>query len=178
MKIKSILAVVLISANALMVAGCSSTEQYYAQAKANQSLAGGAIRVSTRKFDASVASVNPSNRTIALRTESGTHEYRVSNGVMNLSQVIPGAEVKVRVVDEDALFFGNTSLPAAGTGVSDFKTRIHGVDRSYRLLALDYPDNETRDFKVPLGTHLENVNPGDEAVVRSTVPLVVELEGK
>ena len=168
----------LISVAMMLLAGCSSTKQYFEQAKANPSLAGGAIRVTTRKFDATVASVNADHRTIALTTKAGTHEYRVSTVVKNLSQVIPGTEVKVKVVDEDALFLSNTPLPAAGPGVSDFKTTIHELDRSYRLITLNYPNDERRDFKVPLGTQLEHVNPGDEAVVRSTVPIVVELEGK
>ena len=171
--------IALITAGAMMLlAGCSSTKQYFEQAKANPSLAGGAIRVTTRKFDATVASVNADHRAIALRTKAGTHEYRVSNVVKNFSQVIPGTEVKAKVVDEDALFFGNTPLPAAGPVVSDFKTTIHELDRSYRLITLNYPNGERRDFKVPLGTQLEHVNPGDAAVVRSTVPIVVELKGK
>ena len=167
----------LLSANALLLAGCSSTEPYFNQAKMNPSLAGGAIRVQARKLEASVQSVDVAKRTIVLKTyENGANEFRVSNGVMNLDQVVPGNEVKVKIVDEDALFLSGTPLPATGPGVSDFKTKIWNLDRSYRLITLVYPNNETRDFKVPLGTPLENVNPGDEVVVRSTVPMVVQIK--
>ena len=177
MKTKKRILFEMLSLNALLLAGCSSTEQYYNQAKMNPSLAGGAIRVDERKIEGSVQSVDASQRTIVLKAyESGTNQYRVSNGVMNLDQVTPGEEVKAKVVDEDALYLGGNPVPAAGPGVSDFKTKIHNLDRSYRLITLDYPNNETRDFKVPLGTPLENVNPGDEAVVRSTVPIVVQLK--
>jgi hypothetical protein len=167
----------LLSANAVLLAGCSSTEQYYNQAKMNPSLAGGALRVDTRKVEATVEAIDPSQRTIVLKAyETGASQYRVSNGVMNLDQVPTGAEVKAKLVDEDALFLGGTPVPPAGPGVCDFKTKIWNLDRSYRLITLVYPNNETRDFKVPLGTPLENVNPGDEAVVRSTVPMVVQLK--
>ncbi len=162
---------------ALLLAGCSSTEPYFNQAKLNPSLTGGAIRVGVRTIEATVQSVDASKRTIVLKTyEAGANEFRVSSAVMSLDQVIPGNEVKAKIVDEDALFLGGTALPPAGPGISDFKTKIWNLDRSYRLITLEYPNNETRDFKVPLGTPLENVNPGDDAVVRSTVPIVVELK--
>jgi hypothetical protein len=177
MKTKRIVGLALISANALLLAGCSSMEQYYNQAQMNPSLAGGAIRVDSRKFVGTVQSVDAAKRTIVLKAyETGNSEFRVSNDVMNLDQIPPGSEVKAKVVDEDALFLSGTPLPPAGPGISDFKTKIWNLDRSYRLLTLEYPGNETRDFKVPLGTPLENVNPGDEVVVRSTVPMVVKLK--
>jgi hypothetical protein len=84
--------------------------------------------------------------------------------------------VKARVVDEQALFLSGAAIPAAGPGDSDFKTKIWNLDKSYRLITLEYPNNETKDFKVPLGTDLTNVNPGDEAVVRSTPPMLVALK--
>jgi len=163
----------------LILAGCSSTATYRQQAENNPSLQGGAIRVECEKVKGAVESLDANQRTAVLKLGDGSsHQYRISTGVMNLAQMAPGTEVKGKAMEEEALFLNNAPLPAAGPGVSDFKTKIYNVDKSYRLIALDYPNDKRRDFKVPLGTHLETVNPGDEAVVRSTTPLLVELEAR
>jgi hypothetical protein len=171
-----LLALAVLPAGALLLTACHSTENYRKQAALNPSLAGGAIRVESEKLEGTVQSLDEAQRTAVLALEGdGTNTYRISQGVMNLATITPGTEVKARAVDEQALFLNNAPIPAASPGVSDFKTKIWNLDRSYRLIELQYPNAETRQFKVPLGTDLSNVNPGDEVVVRSTEPLLVEL---
>ena len=163
----------------LILAGCSSTAPYIKQAENNPSLAGGAIRVECEKVEGLVESLDANQRTAVLKLEDGaSHQYRIGISVMNLAQMPAGTEVKGKAMEEEALFLGGVTPPAAGPGVSDFKTKIHELDKSYLLITLDYPNDKRRDFKVPIGTDLKNVNPGDEVVVRSTTPLLVELRVK
>jgi hypothetical protein len=174
---KKLFALAVLPAGGLLLVACHSTENYAKQAALNPSLAGGAIRVQSEKVEGAVQSIDPAQRTTVLALEDGaTNQYRISQGVMNLDTITPGTEVKARVVDEQALFLSGAAIPAAGPGDSDFKTKIWNLDKSYRLITLEYPNNETKDFKVPLGTDLTNVNPGDEAVVRSTPPMLVALK--
>ena len=90
----------------------------------------------------------------------------------------------------------NGPLPAAGAGVvvtgaakgdvpagmllatRDFSARVIGVDRSYRMLTLEYVDGKTKTFKVPLPFTLANVQKGDDVVVRTTVDVALRLKNR
>lgn len=159
-----------------ILAGCHSTANYQKQAQNNPALAGGAIRVESEKVEGVIESIDAAQRTAAIKLEGGaSQQYRLSTGIMNLAQLAAGTQVKGRAVEEQALFLNNAPLPSPGPGVSDFKTTIHELDKSYLLITLNYPNDQRRDFKVPIGTDLKNVNAGDQAVVRSTTPILVEL---
>jgi len=115
--------------------------------------------------------------------------------VANFSQLQPGDKVKATITEAATIFLvKNGPPPSAGPGVAvsglagggqlasvvldtmDAQAKVNKVDPSYRLLTVEYANGSTKDFKVPLPANLENVRPGDEAVVRTTEPLVIRIE--
>ena len=67
-------------------------------------------------------------------------------------------------------------LPGA-EGTVAAHARVLAVDRSYRLLKLQYPDGENETIKVPLGTRLEQMEAGDSVVIRPAEVLVLRRKG-
>ena len=64
--------------------------------------------------------------------------------------------------------------------INDLDRRLEWNDkaRSYRLLKLEYEDGRTKEYKFPLPDTLENIQKGDEALVRTTEPLAICLKAK
>ncbi len=66
-------------------------------------------------------------------------------------------------------------------GMLPESTDLHGkvltVDRSYRLLQVEYSDGNVQTFKVPLPDTLDNVNQGDKVVVRVSGDPTVRVKG-
>jgi len=60
----------------------------------------------------------------------------------------------------------------------DVRAKVLSVDHSYRLLRLEYADGSRKEYKVALPDTLENVEKGDEVVVRTTEPLAICLQTK
>jgi hypothetical protein len=61
---------------------------------------------------------------------------------------------------------------------TDSQAKVVNVDRSYRLLKLEYADGSRKEYKVALPDTLLGVQKGDEAVVRATGPLAICLQTK
>ena len=59
---------------------------------------------------------------------------------------------------------------------TDSRARVFQVDRSYRMLKLDYGNGYKKEFKIPMRYKLKDVRPGDEVVVRATEPLALRVE--
>ena len=187
---------ILILTAALSLTGCWTSPEVLAPPSGNPSLVGSMVVVETTKMTATVKSVDAARREIQLqRADHAITTLEVGSNVPNFDQIKVGDEVKAKATGEYAIFLvRNGPVPSAGGGVvlsgaakggppagtmlatEDFNARVIGVDRSYRLLKLEYADGRTKQFKVPLPFTLENVQKGDDVVVRATVEVALRLK--
>jgi hypothetical protein len=186
----------LLSTLTLAVTGCWTSPKELAAPTGNPSLVGSMVVVETTKLTATVESVDPATRQVVLKREDGvTTTIKAGANVVNFDQIKAGDQVKAVATGEYAIFLvANGPPPSAGEGVvvtgaakgkvpagtllatQDFTARVIKVDRSYRLLTLEYADGKTRTFKVPMPFTLEHVTEGDSVIVRTTVQVALRLK--
>jgi hypothetical protein len=191
-------ATLLIPAAWLGLAGCKTPPTNPLATQDSPSLAGGRLVIQTSHEKAEVTDVAASKSELALRSSAGaTTRCKVAPQVENLSQIQVGAKVEATLSDAVAIFLvKNGPPPDAGAGVTvagsaeasrpgsvvlmtkDSRAKVINVDRSYRLLKLEYTDGSRKEYKVAFPDTLENVEKGDEAVVRTIEPLAICLKGK
>jgi len=184
-------ATILIPAMVLGLAGCGTAPVNPLATEQSPTLAGGMMVMKTFDEKAEVTSLVAGQRTLSLRSEAGhTITAKAAPQVTNLDQFQVGDRVKATLTDSATLFFAkNGPPPSAGAGVevpsqtaavvlqtTDARGKVTQLDRSYRLVRVEYANGSTREYKVPLPDTLENVQKGEEVVVRSTEPLVIGLE--
>lgn len=186
-------ATVIIPTALLALAGCKSAPANPLATQSSPTLAGGFPVVHTFKQKAEVSSIVPGDRTLALRSDEGNMiTCKAAPQVSNFGQLQMGDKVKATVTDAVAIYPAKSGPPpSAGTGVevtgsaeavqpakvvlqtTDSHGKVTKVDPSYRLMTVEYADGSTKEFKVPLPNTLENVQKGDEVVVRATEPLAI-----
>ncbi|MCX6929185.1 MAG: hypothetical protein NT154_39100 [Verrucomicrobia bacterium] len=182
----------------LGLVGCKTPPANPLATQDSPSLAGGRVVVQTSHEKAEVMEVLPAKSELALRSSAGTTtRCKVAPQVENLSQIQAGQKLKATLSDAVAIFLvKNGPPPNAGAGVtvsgsaeagrpesvvlltSDSRAKVINVDRSYRLLKLEYTDGNRKEYKIPMPDTLENIEKGDEAVVRTLEPLAICLETK
>jgi hypothetical protein len=149
------------------------------QPKREPRLIQGAIAVKSVKDAAVVSSVDRSAGTIVLRARGRgeTSTYKVGPKVSSLNDIRAGDVVRATVTEDLTVYvLRDGQLPGvAGTVAVD--ARVLAVDRSYRLLTLQYPDGQSERFKVPVGTKLEQMEAGDSVVIRPVAVLALRREG-
>ena len=197
-KTSKLAATLIISTVLLGLAGCKAPPPNPLATQSSPSLAGGRVVIQTSKEKAQVTELMANKNALALRSLAGaTTRCKVAPQVENFSQIQVGENVKATVSDAVAIFLvKNGPPPAAAAGVTvsgpaegggaasvvlhttDARAKVINVDRSYRLLKLEYADGSRKEYKVPLPDTLENVAKGDEAVVRTTEPLAICLQAR
>jgi hypothetical protein len=191
-------ATTLIPAALLALSGCGTPPVNPLATQQSPSLAGGRVVIQTSHEKAEVTDLVPAKSDLALRSSAGTTtRCKVAPQVVNIDQVQVGEKVKATLSEAVAIFLvKNGPPPNAGTGVAvtgpaeavpqrsvvlmttDSRAKVYSVDRSYRLLRLEYPDGSRKEYKVALPDTLLDVQKGDDAVVRSTEPLAISIEPK
>jgi hypothetical protein len=191
-------ATVIIPAALLVLSGCGTPPANPLATQSSPSLAGSRVVVQTSDQKAEVTEIVPGRSNLALRSSAGTTtQCKVAPQVENLSQIQVGSRVKATLTDAVAIFLvKNGPPPSAGAGVTvtgpaeagqpgsvlltttDSRAKVINVDRSYRLLKLEYADGSRQEYKVALPDTLLDVQKGDEAVVRTTEPLAICLKTK
>ena len=186
-------ATALITSAWLALTGCGTAPVNPLATQSSPALAGGLPVVETFDQKAQVTSLVPEQRTLALRTEEGnTITCKAAPQVANFSQLWVGDKVKVTITDAVAIYLvKNGPPPSAGAGVevtgqpatvvlqtTDSPGRVFQVDRSYRMLRVDYGNGSMKEFKIPLHHPLKHVQKGDEVVVRATEPLALRVESR
>ena len=188
----------IIPATLLALTGCGTPPANPLATETSPAFAGGRVVVQTSCEKAEVTELVPARSAVALRSSGGaTTQCKVAPQVANLSQIQVGEKVHATLSKAVAIFLvKNGPPPAAGAGVTvsgpaeagqpgnvvllttDVQAKVYSVDRSYRLLRLQYPDGNKIEYKIPLPDTLLGVEKGDEAVVRSTEPLAICLKPK
>ena len=188
----------LVPAAWLGLAGCKTPPANPLATQDCPSLAGGRMVIQTSREKAVVTSLAANKSELALRCSVGTTtRCKVAPQVENLTQLQVGEKVEATLSDAVAIFLvKNGPPPDAGAGVTvtgsaeagrpgsvvllttDSRAKVINVDRSYRLLKLEYADGSRKEYKVKMPDTLENVAKGDEAVVRTLEPLAICLKTK
>ena len=191
-------ATTLIPAALLAFSGCGTPPVNPLATQSSPSLAGGRTVINTYHEKAVVTDMVPARNSVALRSSAGTTTTcKVAPEVANVTQIQVGEKVKATITDAVAIFLAkNGPPPNAGAGVTvsssteagqpasvvlqttDARAKVINVDRSYRLLKLEYTDGSRKEYKVALPDTLLGVEKGDEAVVRTTEPLAICLKSK
>jgi hypothetical protein len=162
----------------LMLAGCWTAPVATVQPQGEPRLIQGEVAVESVKTLAVVSSVDVSGGTLTLRTESSAQiaTYKVGPKVAGLNDLKPGDVVQATLAQAlDVYLLRDGRLAGAGAVAAD--ARVLTVDPSYRLLTLQYPDGRKDTFKVPLGTRLEQMAPGNSVVIRPVAVLAVRRKG-
>jgi hypothetical protein len=180
----------------LALTGCGTPPVNPLATQSSPALAGGRVVIQTSQEKAVVTQLMPAQSAMDLRSPAGTTTTcKVAPQITDASQIQVGARVKATLTDAVAIFLAkNGPPPSAGAGVTvsgppeagqtasvvlqttDSRAKVYSVDRSYRLLRLEYPDGSRKEYKVALPDTLEDVEKGDEAVVRTTEPLAICLK--
>ena len=191
-------ATTFIPAALVALTGCKTPPINPLATQSSPSLAGARVVVQTSHEKAEVTELVAGKSDLALWSSAGTTtRCKVAPEVANLGQIQVGSQVKVTLTDAVAIFLvKNGPPPSAGTGVTvtgtpeagqpasvvlqttDARAKVLNVDRSYRLIKLEYADGSRKEYKVALPDTLLDVQKGDEAIVRSTEPLVICLKTK
>jgi hypothetical protein len=191
-------ATTLIPAALLALSGCGTPPVNPLATQNSPSFAGGRTVIQTYSAKGVVTDVVPAKRGLGIRASSGTTtSCKVAPEVADFSQVQTGSRVKACLTDEVAIFLvKNGPPPSAGAGVAvtgaaeagqpasvvllttDSHAKVINVDRSYRLLKLQFDDGSRKEYKVALPDTLLDVQKGDEAIVRITEPLAICLKSK
>jgi hypothetical protein len=194
-KLLKFTATLIIPAVLLGLVGCKAPPANPLATQSSPSLAGGKTVVNTSREKAVVTDLVPAKSTLTLRSSAGTTtRCKVAPEVANLAQIQVGEKVRATVTDATAIFLvKNGPPPGPGASVTvpgsaeagqpasvvlettDSRAKVINVDRSYRLLKLQYADGSRKEYKVALPDTLLGVQNGDEAVVRTTEPLAICL---
>ena len=175
-------ALALASVGALALAGCWTPPNASVQPKGKPGLIQDGIAVESVKYPATVLAIDryASPRTTVLKFSDGTtNTYNVQRQVKNLDQVRVGDTVKATVMEDVAVYvLDNGKLPDGTTAETlGVNARVLLVDPSYRLLTLQTSDGQSETLKPDLGTKLEQMEPGDSAVVRPVEVTAIKVEG-
>jgi hypothetical protein len=130
------------------------------------------VSVESVKYPVTVQSLDPSARTIVMRTPGAadSSRYRLAPGVSNFQHIKAGDVIEATVVEELTVYVpGDGQLPHTGSVPEAIAVdaRVLSVDPSYRLLTLQYPNGANETFKVPLRTKLGQMESGDSVVIRT-----------
>ena len=164
---------------ALALIGCWTAPLATVQPDGEPRLIQGAISVKSVKDAAVVSAVDRSAGSIVLRTagRAETSTYRVGPETSNLDDIKAGDLVKATVTEDLAVYVLRDGHAPGIEGTVSAEARVLTVDKSYRLLTLQYPDGQRETFKVPLGTKLEQMQAGDAVVIRPVEVLVLRRKG-
>jgi hypothetical protein len=169
-------------ATALALAGCWTAPVATVQPKGEPRLIESGIAVESVSNLAVVQSVDPSTRTIVVRTSGATKAstYKVGPKIPGLNAIKPGDVIEATLTQEltvyvlpDGRLSGAGGTPEAI--VAD--ARVLSVDPSYRLLTLQYPTGENETFKVPLAVKLKQIEAGDSVVIRPVELVALRRKG-
>jgi hypothetical protein len=166
-------------AAALLLTGCWTAPVATVQPHGEARLIQGAIAVKSVKDTAVVSSLERSAGTIVLRSSARpeTSTYKLAPKVSGLDDIKAGDVVQATVTEDLTIYaLHDGQLPDAGGTVS-VDARVLMVDPGYRLLTLQYPDGQKETFKVPLGTRLEQMEPGDSVVIQPLEVLALRRRG-
>jgi hypothetical protein len=184
---------IIATITALMLAFTGYGQDSDTKAKAG---AQGAIEVGAITATSKVTAVDPSKRTVSLTNEAGaTNTYKLGKAVRNFDQIKVGDEVKATLVESVAVTVRKSSAPpdagegglvavapkGAMPGVVMARTRqitakIVSVDTTLRTVTVEGPMGGTPTIKVGPNVKIDELQKGDDVMLRVTDALAIRVE--
>ena len=160
-----------VSASLALVA-CWTAPVANVQPKGEPRLIQSGISVESPKDSAIVHSVDTAGRKIEVSTPGGGTEvatYTVGPKVKGFDRLKAGDKIKPTLTEElavyslrDGKFPGSNGSPETIAS----SAKVLSVDTSYRLLTVEYPNKERETFKVSRDVKLDQMEAGDDVVIR------------
>ena len=153
----------------LSLTGCWTPPNANVQPKGRPGLIQEGITVESVKAPATVEAIDAGARTMTLKlSDKTTATYKVGDQVKNFDRIQVGNQVEASVTEELAIYIlENGRLPDGTTAESlGVNAKVLIVEPSYRILTLQYPNGQREVFKPGLGIRMEQMDPGDDVVVR------------
>jgi hypothetical protein len=172
-KFRLVTIVTLLPVLALALTGCWTPPNANVQPAGKPGLIQGDIPVEIIQEPVTVTAIDASQRTITLKHANDSMKiFSVGETVKNLDQVKVGDTIKATVKAELFVYIlENGRLPGEnGTTrpkTVNFNAKVLQVDRSYRLLTLQFSNGQKLTIKAALDVMLEKMAPGDDVVMRS-----------
>ncbi len=158
----------------------------------------GGTLVETYKIAVTVADIDPGIRKVTLVAPDGSQNtFTALPSDRTFDQLKVGQQVQTTVTRQLVVFLRKNgvalnSAPIIEAGLapdiaasdvlkSDTVQRVakvSAVDRKHRQATLDFLDGTTQRFKVRRDVNLQQVQPGDQVVIRTTSAVVLTLERK
>jgi hypothetical protein len=153
------------------------------------------IAVEVINWSATVKAVDYAKKTAVLEDEKGMKIEINAKNVRNLDQVLVGYKVKVKYIEELAIFVKKSEAPATAEAVQTvalapkgtmpggviadtvrIQADVEGVNYKKRTITFKGPDGETRTYKVSKEVkRLKDVKKGDQVVLDVTQALALEV---
>lgn len=172
--------VTLLPLLALALAGCWTPPNASVQPAGEARLIQDGIAIRSVKNPATVAAVDAVQGTVSLKLSDGsTITCKAGPKVKSLEQLKPGDQVRATVAEELAVYvLVNGQAPGAGGALETIhpNARVQSVDPSYRLVTLQYPGGGTEQVKVPLGTRVLELAPGNDVVITTGELIAIRVQ--
>jgi Cu/Ag efflux protein CusF len=155
----------------------------------------GAIAVDVITWSATVKGVDYEKKTVVLEDDKGMKIEVNAKNARNLDRVLVGDKVKVRYIEELAVYVRKSGAPATDKVVQtvalapkgsmpggvvaetvQIQADVEGVNYRNRTVTLKGIDGETRTYKVGKNVNrLKEIRKGDQVVVNVTQALALEV---
>lgn len=170
-------------AASIALGGCWTAPVASVQPKGEPRLIQEAVAVRSVRNPAIVQSVDARTRTVVVLNPGNLARsvYKAGPRVANFDQIRVGDKVQATVAAELTILVSQNGRVPAGLdklmriGAS---AKVLTVDPSYRLLTLQYPDGSTEMFKVGLEVRLQEMEPGDDVVVRDLEAVALRVRAQ
>jgi hypothetical protein len=192
-------ALLLLAAALLMLTSCASSPsvQKVSTTAYREGVPGGTL-VETYKITVNVREIDPANRKVTLVAADGTsNTFTALPGDRTFDQLKVDEQVQATVTRQLVVFLRRNgaalnSAPMIDAGLAPDITkpdalksdtvqrvaRVSAVDRKHRQATLDFMDGTSQRFNVRRDVNLEQVQSGEEVVIRTTSAVVLTLEKK
>jgi len=168
---------------AFTLTGCWTPPNANVQPVGKPGLIQGGITVEVIQEPVTVTTIDISQRTITLKqaNNDSMKTFNVSETVKNFDQVKVGDVIKATVKAQLSVYILDHGRLANADGTShpktmNFNAKVLQVDRSYRILTLQFINGRNMTIKAGLNVMLDKMAPGDDVVMRSHEVTAIEIK--
>jgi hypothetical protein len=156
---------------ATQLAGCWTPPVATVQPKGSPRLVLRAILVESAMRPGVVEAVDPAARTVLLKTaaDASAQSYHAGSKLSTFDHITAGQKVAVSFAEQLTIYVSPDGRPPPAVDASPqtvvSNAKVLGVDPSYRLLTLEYPDGWRETVKVGRDVNLRMVEAGDDVAI-------------
>ena len=192
-------ALLLLPAALLMFTSCASSPsvQKVSTTAYHEGVPGGTL-IETYKITVNVGEIDPASRKVTLVAPDGTRNtFTALPSDRTFDQLEVGEQVQATVTRQLVVFLRRNgaalnSVPMIDAGLAPDITgsdvlksdtvqrvaKVGAIDRKHHQATLDFMDGTSQRFHVRRDVNLEQVQPGEQVVIRTTSAVVLTVEKK